>query len=46
MKILYVHHAERDRLNKSVERQFQDITESTPINIVLSIGTLNGNSGY
>lgn len=28
MKILYVHHAERDRLNKSVERQFQDITEN------------------
>ena len=28
MKILYVHHAERDRLNKNVERQLQDITES------------------
>ena len=28
MKILYVHHAERDRLNKSVERQLQDITEN------------------
>ena len=28
MKILYVHHAERDRKNKSVERQFQDITEN------------------
>ena len=28
MQILYVHHAERDRKNKSVERQFQDITEN------------------
>ena len=28
MKILYVHHAERDRLNKSIERQFQDITKN------------------
>ena len=27
MKILYVHHAERDRLNKKIERQFQDITK-------------------
>ena len=28
MKILYVHHAERDRSNKSVERQYQDITKN------------------
>lgn len=28
MKILYVHHAERDRLNKNIERQFQDITKN------------------
>jgi len=28
MQILYVHHAERDHMNKSVERQLQDITEN------------------
>ena len=28
MQILYVHHAERDVLNKSVDRQLQDITEN------------------
>lgn len=28
MKILYVHHADRDRLNKSIDRQLQDITEN------------------
>ena len=28
MQILYVHHAERDYLNKNVERQMQDITEN------------------
>ena len=28
MKILYVHHAERDILNKKVERQQQDITKN------------------
>lgn len=28
MKILYVHHANRDRFNKSVDRQLQDITEN------------------
>ena len=28
MKILYVHHADRDRFNKSVDRQLQDITEN------------------
>lgn len=28
MKILYVHHAERDITNKSVDRQLQDITEN------------------
>ena len=28
MQIIYVHHAERDRLNKTVDRQFQDITEN------------------
>lgn len=27
MKILYVHHAERDRSNKSIDRQLQDITD-------------------
>lgn len=28
MKILYVHHADRDRKNKTIDRQFQDITEN------------------
>ena len=28
MKILYVHHADRDRTNKVVDRQLQDITEN------------------
>ena len=28
MQILYVHHAERDRTNKSIDRQLQDITEN------------------
>lgn len=28
MQILYVHHAERDRTNKSIDRQYQDITEN------------------
>lgn len=28
MKILYVHHAERDHINKTVDRQLQDITEN------------------
>ena len=28
MQILYVHHAERDRSNKSIDRQYQDITEN------------------
>lgn len=28
MKLLYVHHADRDRTNKSVERQLQDITDN------------------
>ncbi|MBQ2873016.1 MAG: histidine phosphatase family protein [Bacilli bacterium] len=28
MKILYVHHAERDKKNKAVDRQLQDITEN------------------
>lgn len=28
MKILYVHHAERDRDNKKIDRQLQDITEN------------------
>lgn len=28
MKILYVHHADRDRSNKTVDRQEQDITEN------------------
>lgn len=28
MQILYVHHAERDHFNKSVDRQMQDITEN------------------
>ena len=28
MKLLYVHHADRDRSNKSVDRQLQDITEN------------------
>jgi len=28
MQILYVHHAERDRMNKSIDRQLQDITEN------------------
>lgn len=28
MQILYVHHAERDRSNKSIDRQLQDITEN------------------
>ena len=28
MQILYVHHAERDRKNKSIDRQYQDITEN------------------
>ena len=28
MQILYVHHAERDHLNKTVDRQLQDITET------------------
>ena len=28
MKILYVHHAERDRTNKNIDRQLQDITEN------------------
>ena len=28
MKILYVHHADRDRTNKSINRQLQDITEN------------------
>lgn len=28
MQILYVHHAERDRSNKSIDRQNQDITEN------------------
>lgn len=28
MQILYVHHAERDRFNKTVDRQLQDITEN------------------
>ena len=29
MQILYVHHAERDRSNKSIDRQYQDITENS-----------------
>lgn len=28
MQILYVHHADRDRSNKNINRQFQDITEN------------------
>ena len=28
MKILYVHHADRDRSNKNIDRQLQDITEN------------------
>lgn len=28
MQILYVHHAERNRKNKSIDRQLQDITEN------------------
>ena len=28
MKLLYVHHADRDRTNKSIERQLQDITDN------------------
>ena len=28
MKILYVHHADRDRSNKNIERNLQDITEN------------------
>ena len=28
MQILYVHHAERDRKNKNIDRQLQDITEN------------------
>ena len=28
MKILYVHHAERDHKNKNVDRQLQNITEN------------------
>ena len=28
MKLLYVHHADRNRTNKSIDRQLQDITEN------------------
>lgn len=28
MQLLYVHHAERDRSNKNIDRQLQDITEN------------------
>ena len=28
MQILYVHHADRDRSNKNIDRQLQDITEN------------------
>ena len=28
MQILYVHHAERDRANKSIDRQYQNVTKN------------------
>ena len=35
MQILYVHHAERDRKNKSIDRQYQDITKNGIIEATL-----------
>jgi len=41
MKILYVHHADRDRSNKNIDRQLQDITEKGIIEANLLAEKLN-----